>query len=210
MISFAIPVCTELESLKKLLECIDPISDKEIVILYDTQHGSKEVLDFLNTLDDIRVFKKDLDNDFASFRNYLNSKCDGDWIFQLDADEYLHDYLVKNLHRIVSKEGFEACAFPRINTVKGITKEDLDKWEWVIDDQNRINFPDYQIRLYKNQPDLFWKQNVHEQLVGFEKCLTLPPYTEMCIYHPKTLERQTKQNEYYSKLEKNEKIQCLN
>ena len=88
---------------------------------------------------------------------------------------------------------------PRINTVSGITEEHIQRWKWNVED-NRINFPDYQWRIYKNNSSIKWINKVHERLDGFKKYAPLPAEDEFCLLHPKTIERQEKQNEFYNTL----------
>ena len=89
---------------------------------------------------------------------------------------------------------------PRWNTVDGITQNHLDKWGWVYDDKGRINWPDYQTRIYKNKKEIVWKNKVHETLSGYLSHTSLPAEPDFCFYHPKTVERQEKQNDFYTKL----------
>jgi len=63
-----------------------------------------------------------------------------------------------------------------------------------------INFPDYQWRIYKNHHKITWINKVHERLVGFTTHSALPAMEEYCLSHPKTIERQEKQNNFYAKL----------
>jgi hypothetical protein len=62
-----------------------------------------------------------------------------------------------------------------------------------------INFPDTQLRICKNLPEIKWKGNVHERLDGY-KNLALLEGEEWALLHPKSLEKQIKQNELYSTL----------
>jgi len=43
-----------------------------------------------------------------------------------------------------------------------------------------------------------WKNKVHEVLVGFKEHTFFPSEEEYCFYHPKTIDRQEKQNEFYN------------
>jgi predicted transcriptional regulator len=63
-----------------------------------------------------------------------------------------------------------------------------------------MNLPDYQWRIYRNSSNIKWKNKVHEVLEGFKVSTLFPSEEEYCLYHPKTIERQEKQNNYYSKL----------
>ena len=56
------------------------------------------------------------------------------------------------------------------------------------------------MRLYRNYPNIKWKNKVHEVLDGFNIHGMLPLDEEWALYHPKDIQRQEKQNEYYSTL----------
>tara|TARA_R110000824_G_scaffold64609_2_gene168787 strand:+ start:386 stop:1018 length:633 start_codon:yes stop_codon:yes gene_type:complete len=205
-ISYAIPVCNEYEELKRLVEhllCYIDDND-EIVILTDKGNTTKEIEIYLEELKNIttriiKIYSHSLNKNFSSHKNYLNSKCTGDWIFQIDADEYPDSYLVQGLHYILEQNpNLEACWVSRINTVIGITSEHIQKWRWRLDEHDRINFPDRQLRLYKNIPDrIKWKNKVHEQLIGYKSITQLPDNKEYCLHHPKEIEKQEKQNKFY-------------
>lgn len=64
-----------------------------------------------------------------------------------------------------------------------------------------VNFPDYQQRIYKNDPKIVWVNKVHERLAGFDMYGTLPAEVEYCILHHKQIERQEKQNARYDVLQ---------
>jgi hypothetical protein len=86
---------------------------------------------------------------------------------------------------------------PRINTVEGLTQEHIQKWGWRVDNKGWVNFPDYQWRIYKNDPNIKWVNKVHEVLMGFKVMSDLPPEEEYCLLHNKTIKRQEKQNKFY-------------
>ena len=128
--------------------------------------------------------------------------CDGDWIFLIDADEYPDEYLCTALPWMIENNpDVEAYAVSRINTVSGLTTEHVQKWGWNVNDRGWVNFPDKQMRIYKNDPDrIKWINPVHEQLTGFNKFSHLPSNEEYCLYHPKDIERQERQNNFYETL----------
>jgi hypothetical protein len=174
----------------------------EIVILFDQKNGSEEVIDFLltfNKLPNVQTWRGfDFDNNFADWKNKLNEYCDGDYIFQLDADEMISEYMVKNISEIVSlNPEVDLYYVPRTNTVEGITDEHVKKWNWVVDDLNRVNYPDFQGRIYRK--GLMWGGKVHEKIVGFNNYSLLPTEEELySIQHHKTITKQEKQNSFYS------------
>jgi hypothetical protein len=77
----------------------------EIVVLYDNENGNPEILDFLlpfNKLPHVQTWRCfDWNNNFADWKNILNGYCEGDYIYQIDADEMISEYMVKNLSDIL-------------------------------------------------------------------------------------------------------------
>ena len=203
-ISFAITVCNELEEIKKLVLFLFKHKRKEdeIVILYDEKNGNPEILDFLlpyNKFPHVQTWRGfDFEGNFADWKNILNDYCDGDYIYQLDADEMISEYMIKNLHEILEMNSNVDLIFvPRINTVNGITQEHIDKWGWRLNEKGWVNFPDYQTRIYRRTSEIEWQGNVHERIVGYNTLSVLPQEEEYCLYHHKQIERQEKQNAYY-------------
>ena len=203
-ISFAITVCNELEEIKKLIPFLlenKRIQD-EIVILYDNKNGDPEVLEFLlpfNKLPNVQTWRGlDWDNNFADWKNKLNDYCTGDYIFQLDADEMIEDDFVKSVSEIVElNPEVDLFYLPRVNTVNGITEEHIKKWQWRVDENNRINFPDYQGRIYRK--GLMWNNKVHEKIVGAKIYSILPiDDSSYFLHHHKTITKQEKQNNFYN------------
>lgn len=204
-ISFAITVCDEIEEIKRLVPFIleNKRIEDEIVVLYDSKNGDQNVLDFLldfNKLPHVQTWRSDqFKNDFSEWKNLLNSYCDGDYIFQLDADEMIDENLIPNVYQLVEMNPeVDLFYFPRINIVDRITEEHIQKWGWRIDSIGRINYPDYQGRLYKK--GLMWKGNVHERIVGGKHFSILPGDDIYSIHHIKTIIKQEKQNNYYNTL----------
>lgn len=170
------------------------------MILYDNTNGDPDVLNFLlpyNKLPNVQTWRCfDWNDNFADFKNILNGYCTGDYIYQIDADEMISQYMVENLHNILEMNpNVDLIFVPRINTVDGITQEHIDTWRWNINEKGWINFPDRQGRIYKKH--LRWYGKVHERIIGGSKFASLPDDEEYCIQHHKTIQRQEKQNKYY-------------
>jgi len=199
-VSYAITACNEHEELERLLFLLDLHiqEEDEIVVQLDTS-ATDEVKKVLENFA-IKVIEFPLNNDFASFKNNLSQHCDRDYIFQIDADEFPKIELLQNLPAIL-ENNFDTDVFlvPRINTVEGLTPEHIQKWGWRVEN-DRVNFPDYQWRIWKNNGNITWKNKVHEVLQGYNSLTDFPPIDELCLIHPKTIIRQEKQNEYYNTL----------
>ena len=203
-ISYAIPVCNEDKELDRLLAQLlfHETSNMEVVVQCDQGNTSPEVYRVLDKYSAfIRVIEFPLKGNFAAFKNNLKKHCTGAWIFQIDADEYLSDNLIKNLPAILqSNPTADLLLVPRINTVEGLTQEHINKWQWRIDEKGWVNFPDYQTRILQNSPKISWASKVHEVLTGHNSYIMLPAEEAYCLYHPKGIERQERQNNFYSAL----------
>ena len=207
-ISYAIPVCNELVEIQRLIGFLleNKRKEDEIVILFDSTNGTSEVETFLRhyTKDNFNWFfwdKYAFDGHFANMKNKLTKMCYGDYIFQIDADEMITEVLISNLPEILeSNPDNEVYLVPRVNTVFGLTQEHITKWRWNVDEENRVNWPDYQWRIWKNKSEIKWVNKVHEVLTGFETFSPLPQNPELALQHSKTIERQEKQNNYYNTL----------
>jgi hypothetical protein len=204
-ISYAITACNEINEMKKLLPFL--IKNKrigdEIVILFDQKNGEEELIDYLltfNKLPNVQTWRGfGWNNNFADWKNKLNEHCTGDYIFQLDADEMISEYMVKNLHEILSLNPKVDLIFvPRINTVSGITDEHITNWGWNVNEKGWINFPDAQGRIYRK--GMNWYGKVHERIIGGQIFSSLPYDDEYCIQHHKQIERQEKQNKFYKNI----------
>ena len=202
MISIAITVCNEHKELETLLDFLQERAlspEYEIIIQIDEQNHTPEVV---HTIIDrgIKHHFFPLNIDFAAYKNELIKHCSGEYIFQVDADEIPNTELLTMLPGILEgNPEVDVYLVPRINTVSGLTEEHIQKWRWNVEG-DRINFPDYQWRIYKNIPTIKWINKVHERLDGFKTYSTLPPQDEFCLLHPKTIERQEKQNNFYNTL----------
>jgi len=135
-------------------------------------------------------------------KNYLNSKCTGDYILQLDADELVHKEFLDSLPQILEDHNnIDLFIMPRINTVEGLTEEWIRKWNWSVNEKGWVNFPDWQMRLYRNCDRVKWDGLLHSKIVGYREYTFLPQEELYCILHPKKLDRQIEQNNLYDKIE---------
>ena len=200
MISLAITVCNEHQELETLLDYLQERAlspEYEIVVQIDQDNYTEKVLDVI--LDrGIKHWFFPLNKDFATYKNELKKHCSGDFIFQIDADELVAPEMLELLPKILkANPEVDLYYVPRINTVSGITEEHIQKWGWRYENE-RVNWPDYQTRIYRNTPNIKWKNAVHEVIEGHKQFSLLPQLDEMSILHPKTIERQEKQNQFYN------------
>jgi glycosyltransferase involved in cell wall biosynthesis len=200
-ISYAITACNEHVELDRLLSQLSSsIRDEDEIVVQMDITATDEVKAVVNKYKLMNYFHP-LNNDFATFKNNLNSLCTKDYIFQIDADEYPHSELLESLPAILeANDDTDVFLVPRINTVEGLTEQHIQQWGWNVNDKEWVNFPDYQWRIWKNSSKIQWINKVHERLTGFEIHSALPQSEEYCLFHPKDIKRQEKQNDYYNKI----------
>lgn len=203
-ISYAIPVCYEHKELDRLLNLL--INNKreqdEIVVQADLGNTTREVYQVVDKYKDkIRLVEFGLKGNFGQFKNNLKQNCSGEWIFQIDADEYLKEEFIQHLPELLQDNPtIDLFLLPRINTVEGLTEAHVQKWRWRVDEKGWVNFPDYQTRILQNSPKINWANKVHEVLTGHNTYALMPAEEFYCLIHPKTIDRQEKQNTLYSVL----------
>ena len=205
-ISYAITVCNEFLEIQRLVHFLlkHKRMQDNIVILYDEANGDPEIEAFLRSHSQNGEFawhKGKFEKHFADWKNKLTSLCNGDYIFQIDADEYPSEDLIQALPEIIElNPEMDIYLVPRVNTVEGLTPEHIAKWGWNVTDTGWVNWPDFQWRIWRNVPEIKWVNKVHERLDGFKTYTMLPDVEYFALYHPKTIDKQEKQNNFYNEI----------
>ena len=205
-ISYAITVCNEFVEIQKLIPFLlkHKRYEDEIVVLYDINNGHEGIEQFLRAKSingEFSWMPGEFKGHFADWKNKLTSFCSGDWIFQIDADEIPHKDLIEYLPEIIlSNPKNEVIRVPRVNTVFGLTEEYSRKWRWHVNEDGWVNWPDFQWRIWKNHPKIKWVNKVHEVLEGYSTYSNLHEDERFALYHPKDIEKQVKQNNFYNTL----------
>jgi hypothetical protein len=204
-ISYAITVCNELEEIKCLFNFLHQHKrpEDEICVLLDKPKASQELLYhlFLWKEQEYIILKEStFQGHFADWKNELNEMCSGDYIFQIDADEIPNETLISALPEILLGSEADIILTPRVNTVDGLTPQHLQMWGWKQNDKGWVQWPDYQWRIFRNTPNIKWINKIHEVLDGYKTYAELPEEEEYALYHPKSIERQESQNNFYNTL----------
>jgi len=213
-ISYLVTCSTETETLRKLLntltENIDP-GDEIIMVVDSDAKDNKKTKDisekyFQSHPAYVRPFEHSLDRNYGAHKNWGGGKCTGEWIFQIDGDECPTETLLLNVKNIIeANPDIELIYVPRINDYKGVTDIHARQWGWrltpcsVYDNRPIVNWPDYQGRIFKNEPSrIKWDRRLHEKIEGHTKYSFLPDDYELALYHDKTIEKQLDTNKRYN------------
>ena len=197
ILSYAICVCnehSELDSLLAFLEDVRPKTTTEIVILVDSSKRNDLVESVILKYPAVKRFEREFGGHFAEHKNYLNNKCSGHYIFNIDADEIPQEKLMSAVYDIALKGEASVVYVPRINICPGYTERFLKRWNFNVNEAGWINWPDYQGRLYKK--GLFWTGKVHEKIQG-TNTEGLQAVPDMALWHIKSVTRQNRQNTLY-------------
>jgi len=211
-VSFAITTHNEGECISDLLSQLqehieenEPHDDVVILDDYSTDPDTVYILENYSSFPHVQLHKRALERDFGAQKNYLNTLCTGDYIFQVDADETLAPGLLQNLHVILAANPqVDLFHVPRINVVEGLTQDHIDQWGWTVNENGWVMWPDFQTRLYKNKPEIAWVGKVHERIDGFGNFAHLPEDEIYAIIHRKQIERQEEQNALYDQIANND------
>ncbi len=218
-LTYGITVCTEAEELKRLLKQISANLDDEdmIIIQVDESNTTKDVDEvikqFKKLLSDSQfyIIYKSLDGNFGEFKNnllkYAGEK-KGDFLFFLDADEYLSEPLAKSLKwYLYNYNDVDGLKLARANYYVNLDQYPEQKKALAggIDSMGRFLYMDEKLRIVNlKNPKIKYCGRVHEEIEGCEKVLMLPYEPGNCweLIHVKTYEKQLKQNDLYSKIMK--------
>jgi hypothetical protein len=162
-ISYCIGACIEYNELDFLLNILkDKLQDNdEIVVVLD--NPTKEVLNITDKYKSvINVFEHQLNNDFSQHKNFMTSVCKGDFIFNIDADEYPSNTLLSNIKLILenNKDRNDILAIPRINIIHDIDEEHLIQWGWKVSVNETYKHTCHKTELSSKFLELITKNNL--------------------------------------------------
>ena len=203
-ISYGITVHNESEELNRLLGILVHNIDveDEIVICQDgnDEKVNEVITSWVQQYSGLEfiVYNRKLDGNFADHKNSVIEKSTGDYVFHIDADEYPHEILLQQLKQILEINDVDLIWIPRVNTIEGMTEHHIQKWGWRITENNWVNYPDYQSRVYRRDNEIRWERPLHELIRGAKTYAHLPPQEELSLYHPKTIKKQEQQNMFYN------------
>ena len=198
-LSFAIMTHNERAEFAWLMDTLRPfLSDFcEVVVLDD--FSSSDMVELIKSCN-VKFHQRALNKDFAAQRNYLRDLCKGGYIFVLDPDELPPNTLLKQLPIIceqMKQKNCDACSVPRYSKViEG--DEPIDARTLPLTNKEILDYPpDAQIRIFRNCPEIFWSDALHERLNGLRRVLSLPNGIDYALLHVKTTTRLKWQGDFY-------------
>jgi len=176
-ISLAMIVRDEEEN---LAECLSSIRDEvDEIIIVDT--GSKDQTEVIGRSFTDKIYSYQWQGDFSAARNFAISKCTGQWILCLDADEKL-DCLQGSFRQLINNNpGAEVFGLPLR------TSSDTKFEQFIV------------IRLFRNTADYYFVGTIHEQVLISNSNVVVIGETPV-IWH-KTISRKQRNPKRYRNLQ---------
>ena len=192
-LSYAITVCNESKDLYNLISFLIKVKDPEdeINVLLDTLHATKPVRNVLEHFSEhVVVHEREFDGNFAEHRNYHIRKCTGEYIFIIDPDEMPKEKLIRGIKGAIEESKADLITVPRINLHPGFTQEWLNKYKFRKNELDWINWPDFICRVFKNAENIKYGNELHENIVGAEKMVSLQADPSIAVWHIKSVDKQ--------------------
>jgi len=191
-LTYTIQVCNESRELFSLLNFLSETIDHEdeINVVVDSDHTTEKVERVLEHFKErVQVFKRPFDNFHVNAQFHIE-KATGDYIFGIDADEMPQELLIKNIKKIIEESGAEIIAVPRINIHPGATQDFIERSKFTMNEVGWINWPDFQMRIYKRCNYIKWTEEVHTKLTGSDKVVGIQAEPKLALWHIKSIEKQ--------------------
>lgn len=231
MINFVVTTCGEEETFDLVYELIYQMTENSnyvsrLLLVFDSSKilvESKFYNDMIGFIEDtvtnITDYEESEDNfdelmskittlsfsfkgNFSDLKNYPHQFIKtGEYVVQIDADEMINEEFTHELIPMVEDGEVDLIYLARENYVNGITDDYIEQMGWILDNESRINYPDYQGRVYKLKQDNMWVGKVHEQIDGVKQVAKLQN-KNLRLIHVKSFEKQQEQNELYEQLMK--------
>jgi glycosyltransferase involved in cell wall biosynthesis len=209
IISYCICVHNESDTLEKLLSLLNDHKDKndEIIILDDFSDNPQTLSILEKYKPYTQIIKHSLNKNYGAHKNEFGKYAKGKFLFQIDGDECPTETLILNIKDIIQSNSTTELFFvSRINDYVGVTNEHAKQWGWrltpcsVCDDRLIVNHPDYQGRIFLNEPSrIRWDRRLHEKIEGHLKYSFIPADDyELALFHYKTIEKQLETNIRYN------------
>ncbi len=150
-ISACVIAKNEENNIVKCLNSMKPIVDEIIVV--DT--GSTDQTVVLAKDCGALVYSFEWQDDFSVAKNFAIEKAKGDWIIFLDVDEYVSEECISQIKDCllkIEKQAIDAIMCQLVN---------ID-----IDNDNRVKDTFSAIRIFRNAPEIGYKNAIHEELVS--------------------------------------------
>ena len=174
MISACMIVLDEEACIARALDSIHNYVDEIVIVDGGSKDKTKEIV---STYSKVVLIENPWPDDYSIQRNIAIEHAKGDWIFSLDADQYISTYIGESLYKLSLNDNYDAYTFT---------------YKFFIDDIfiNLLGIT-RRIKLFRNYGR--WEGRWHEELIG---CRNITD-SNLDVYHSKTRLMMIKDNQHY-------------
>lgn len=169
-ISATVIVKNEEEDIVTWIRCMQDLAEEIVVVDTGSTDRTVEIVQEAG----IKVMHFDWIDDFAAAKNFALDQVHGDWVLFMDADEYIPQEYYDGLKKAIAR-------YDADSSVIGLVSD------WVNVDKvnnNAYTSKGYQIRVFRNMPELRYVHMIHELLqYRGEGKKTMPYVEDFKIYH---------------------------
>lgn len=112
-------------------------------------------------------------SDFGNIRTIAAHLARQEWVFMLDADETILQSELHLFGKIIDDKAVDIIGLPRKRWADLEMTEQVEDWA----------YPDWQYRLFRNKPEIFFKRRVHELIDGSKRRKECPDGVGPTIQH---------------------------
>ena len=136
---------------RKIEDCLKSVKDIADEIVFIDNTSADKTVEIAKKYTD-KIFIRKNNPMLNVNKNFGFSKATGDWILNLDSDERLTPELEKEIRPAMARENVDGYLIPRKNILFG---------KWI---RHSIWWPDFQLRLFRQDRGKFAEVHVHELL----------------------------------------------
>lgn len=209
-ITYLITVCVEAQELLTLLYSLRFVIDKndEIIVVIDEGNTNTDVINVINNVGVTHYLHKFVN--FSEQWEFASSKCSGDYIFGLCADEIPSPHLINSLKPKIQQLSPDCILVPRINLYVDAFPAKVNNMyvgnrppQFILNEpQTDLHWhcwPDYQLRISKNDGRKKLN-NTHGSLSKCKSHYSFPPEEQYALLHIKTIKHQERMLKLYDSI----------
>jgi len=156
MISLAYIVRNEEYYIERSIRSAIDIADELVVVDAISDDRTVEICKEFGAI----VVESEWDDDFSHARNIAVAHCSEPWVFMLDADEHLEGESLDLLKRAIDIADEDEIVAYQLMRKNHYPSHDSDSGFFT-----KPFYPDFQTRLFKNIPEIYFSGRVHEGVV---------------------------------------------